>query len=212
MKFVMTRSSWPLWTLLPCTIVLASLLSAGSVLALDNELGLYYDDSASIDEIEIADNSTHSLYLILLNPVNEDFDGGGTRDVDYVWGFECAIEPPAGDILLGVSFPTQTINIGDIGNIVAGFQTAVPVSGQRAAMLATFSVLTMGNNPEGYKLVPTITPSLPNTMAYVDYDDPVGNLVNMVPSSGSHDQPVFTFGDYTLEQVQAWGAVKALYR
>jgi len=197
-----------LWTLL----LIALLLPAGSVWALDNELGLYYDDSATVDEIEISPNSTHSLYLVLRNPVNENFDGGGTRDVDYVWGFECAIVPPGGDILLGVSFPTQTINIGDTGNVVAGFQNAVPVSSQRAAMLATFSVLTMGNNPDGYKLVPTITPSLPNTMAYVDFDDPEGNLVNMVPSSGSNDRPVFIFGDYSLEEAQAWGAVKALYR
>jgi len=111
-----------------------------------------------------------------------------------------------------VTFPTQTVNIGNTSNIVAGFQSAIRVSGQRAAMLATVSVLTLGDNPEGYRLVPTVTPSLPNTMAYVDYDDPDENLVDMVPASGSHDRPVFTFGTYNLAKNQAWGAVKALYR
>ncbi|MFT5233520.1 MAG: hypothetical protein ACI9UK_001381 [Candidatus Krumholzibacteriia bacterium] len=207
MKTAIALVSW--------VFMLAVALAWGPALALDNALGLYYDDGASVDEIEISPNSTHTLYLILLNPVNENFDGGGIRDVDYVWGFECAIQPPSGDILLNVTFPTPTINIGNTDNIVAGFQNAVPVSGQRAAMLATFNVLTMGNNPTGYRLVPTVTPSIPNAMAYVDFDDfedPEGNLVDMVPASGSHDRPVFTFGDYTLEQAQAWGAVKALYR
>ncbi len=191
----------------------AAALPAGATLALDdNVLGLYYDADASIHEVEVAPNSTHSLYLVLLNPVNEDFDGGGIRDVEYVSGFECAIEHPSGDMLLGMTFPTQGLNLGTPENIVAGFATAVPVSSQRAAMLATLTVLTMGNNPEGYRLVPTAAATHANTMAYVDSDDPDDNIVDMAPVSGSFDRPVFTFGDYTVDRVAKWGEVKSLYR
>jgi hypothetical protein len=205
MKFVLAPAR--LWILL-----LIICLIAVSALAENNVLGLFYDTSASIDEIDVSPNSLHSLYLVLINPVNEEFGGGGTRDVDYVWGFECAIEAPSGDILMDVTFPAQAINLGDTESIIAGFATAVRVSSQQAVTLATFSVLTMGNSPEGYRLVPTSPSSHANTMAYVDYDDPDDAIVDMSPISGSHDKPVFTFGDYTIELNAKWGAVKSLYR
>ncbi len=193
-------------------LLLIILLITAPAAADDNRLGLFYDSAASVSEIEVSPNSTHSLYLILLDPVNESFDGGGSRDVEFVSGFECAIEPPSGDMLLTVTFPIPAINLGGTDSIVAGYATAVPVSSQRAATLATFSVLTMGNSPVGYKLVPTSPASISNTMAYVDFEDTGDNLVSMAPASGSHDLPVFTFGDYTFEQNAKWGAVKSLYR
>ena len=70
----------------------------------------------------------------------------------------------------------------------------------------------MGNSPVGYRLVPTSPSSRPNAMAYVDSEDPDDRLVEMMPVSGSYDRPVFTFGDYTLEQNAKWGEVKSLYR
>ncbi len=196
--------------LLPLVLVIS--LAAALAVADDNQLGLFYDTSATIDEIEISPNSTHSLYLVLLNPVNDSYDGGGVRDVDFVSGFECALEAPSGDILLGVTFPGQALNLGSTDNIVAGFATAVSVTSDRAAMLATISVLTMGNSPVGYRLMPTSDPTHPNKMAYVDSEDPDDNIVDMSPISGSHDRPVFTFGDYTFEENAMWGAVKSLYR
>ncbi|MDX2472149.1 MAG: hypothetical protein QNL91_00415 [Candidatus Krumholzibacteria bacterium] len=193
-------------------VIFAVFFLVTSAVADDNRLGLFYDASASVNEVEIAPNSTHMLYLILLDPVNDSFDDGGSRDVEFVSGFECAIEPPNGDMLLTVTFPIPAINLGGTDNIVAGYVSAVPVSSGRAATLATFSVLTMGNSPVGYKLVPASPASHPNTMAYVDYEDSGDKLVDMAPASGSHDLPVFTFGDYTGEQNAKWGAVKSLYR
>jgi len=74
MKFVIARILW--------VFMFIAIGLVNSAPALDNALGLYYDDGASVAEIESSPNSTHSLYLILLNPVNENFDGGGIRDVD----------------------------------------------------------------------------------------------------------------------------------
>ncbi len=206
MKFVHARFIFP-------PLILSLILATPALALDDNVLGLYYDAEASVDEIEVSPNSTHSLYLVLLNPVNENYDGGGIRDVEYVSGFECAVEHPSADILLGVVFPAPTVNIGSVNSIVAGFATAVPVSSRGAAMLATFSVLTMGNSPEGYRLVPTSPSSLPNVMVYVDSGDPeVDKFVEMMPVSGSYSRPVFTFGDYSVEQNVRWGEVKSLYR
>ncbi len=205
MKFVLVLTRYLLVLVVICAM-------SGPVAAKDNALGLFYDSNASINEIEISPNSTHSLYLVLLNPVNEEFDGGGTRDVDYVWAFECAVEPPGGDLLLDVAFPMPAVNLGSTDNMVVGYAEPISVSSQRSATLATFSVLTMGNSPVGYRLVPASPASHSNTMAYIDAEDPDDNIVDMVPVSGSHDKPVFTFGDYTIEEDAKWGAVKALYR
>jgi len=213
MKFLLGRIFLPLLLLTTVSVV-------GAWAFDDNLIGLFYDTDASIHEVEVSANSTHLLYLVLLNPVNEDYDGGSVRDVEYVSGFECAILHPSGDVLLGMTFPTEGLNLGTPENIVAGFATAVPVTSQRVAVLATLSVLTMGDNPEGYRLVPTEAPSHPNTMAYVDSEDPDGevpdpevdNIVDMMPTSGSFDRPVFTFGDYTVDETAKWGEVKALYR
>ncbi|MCB1182470.1 hypothetical protein KDM41_03480 [bacterium] len=196
----------------PIPIALLLVVLPAVVQASDNQLGLFYDDAASVDEIEVAPNSVHNLYLVLINPVNTEFDGSSTRDVSYVWGFECAIEAPSGDALLGVAFPTDAINLGTADNIVAGYAAAIAVSAGRTATLATFNVLTAGNNPEGYRLSPASPASHANTMAYVDYEDPDDPIVDMGPVSGSYDRPVFTFGDYTIERHLEWGGVKSLFR
>jgi hypothetical protein len=202
-------------TYLAPALVLSLLMLCGAPAAVhadDNQLGLFYDPATLAHEVDVSPNSMHALYLVLLNPVNDSFDGGGSRDVDFVAGFECAVEAPSGDILLDLSFPSQAINVGTVANIRAGFAPAVPVSNQRAATLATLNVLTLGNSPVGYRLVPFSPSSLPSAMAYMDSDDPSDSLVEMVPVSGSFDEPVFTFGDYTIEENARWGEVKVLFR
>lgn len=191
-------------------LVLISVLAvAGGAQAVldENRLGLYYDQAASIDEIDIAANSQQYLYLVLINPVSD------LGAVQSVGGFECSIVPATGDYLLGVSFPVQAINVGgSLENIVVGYASALPVASADGTVLATVTVLTMGNNPEGYFLQPPDAPALPNKMAYIDMGIPEQLIVEAVPVSGSHDRPVFTFGDYTVEENRQWGDVKSLYR
>lgn len=194
-------------------LLLTVLPVCGGAMAQDtNRLGLFYDEDASVHEVEVSPNSSHVLYLVLLNPVNENYDGGSIRDVQYVVAFECGIEHPSGDILLDLAFPAEGFNLGSIDNIVAGYATAVPVSSRGTVVLATLNVLTAGNSPEGYRLVPASPASHPHTMAYVDFEDPDDNIVDMAPASGSYERPVFTFGDYTVDETADWGKVKALFR
>ena len=61
-----------------------------------NTLGLFYDATGTVDQVSIGANTMQVLYLVLMNPVNDDYEGS-TRDVGYVSGFECGLVPPSGD-------------------------------------------------------------------------------------------------------------------
>lgn len=202
-----------------CCAAVLSLLVATALLppapgraAETNALGIFYDSEATIDEISIGANSQHVLYLVLMNPVNDAFEGSSTRDVRQVAGFECGIDPPTGDFLLGVDFPLAAVNVGSTSNLIVGFAGAVPVGSSRAAMLATLRVLSFGDNREGYQLALASPPSIPGMMAYVDAEDTGDDLVGMMPASGAFDRPVFWFGNWHVRENAQWGAVKSLYR
>lgn len=202
-----------------CAAVL-SLLLATALLSIPapgraaetNALGIFYDSEATIDEISIGANSQHVLYLVLMNPVNDAYEGSSTRDVRQVSGFECGIDPPTGDFLLGVDFPLAAVNVGSTSNLIVGFAGAVPVGSSRAAMLATLRVLSFGDNREGYQLALASPPSIPGMMAYVDAEDSGDDLVGMMPASGAFERPVFWFGNWHVRENAQWGAVKSLYR
>ena len=189
-------------------ILSAIVLAAGAASALDeNRFGLFYDRAATIDEIDIAANSQQVLYLVLINPVS-DFGS-----VQVVGGFECSIVPASGDVLLGVSFPLDAINVlGSADNMMVGYAQGLPVDSGGGTTLATLSVMTLGNNPEGYFIQPASPASYPNTMGYLDLGGSETLHVFALPVSGSYDRHVFTFGDYTVDEVRMFGDVKLLYR
>jgi len=193
-------------------LALVALLSAtalvtGTSSALDDNLfGLFYDRAATINDPDVTDNSQQVIYLVLINPVS-DFG-----NVQLVGGFECLIVPATGDFLMGVAFPIDAINVGSNDDLAVGFAQGLQVDASGGTTLATFSVMTMGNNPEGYFLKPPSSPSHPNAMAYLDQSGPEEFIVDAMPVSGSYDRPVFTFGDYTVEEGKMWGDVKSLYR
>jgi len=189
-------------------LLTVSALSVDSASALrENLFGLYYDQAATIDEIEISPNSQQVLYLVVINPVSAY---GG---VQLIGGFECSILPASGDFLLGVTYPLNAINInGAADNLMVGYAEGLPVASGNGTTLATLTVLTGGNNPEGYLLQPASPASYPNTMGYLDMGSSETLHVYANPTSGSFDQPVFTFGDYTVDENRKWGDVKSLYR
>ena len=209
----MMKTKFPQLALFLLTLPVVWLVAVGSGIAQqENLLGLFYDQEASIDELEISGTGTHSLYLVLMQPVNNDFDGGSIQDVSLVGGSECLVSPASGDVLLSASYPLSALNVGDMSNQVVGYGSGLPVDSNHMVTLATFQVLTMGNNQEGYRLSPTNSPSIPNSMAYLDFSDPDDNLVDMIPASGSFDRPVFTFGDFTIDEEQTWDTVKSLFK
>jgi hypothetical protein len=194
-------------------LLLSVLLPAvlASAAADPNTLGLFYDATGTVDQVSIDANTMQVLYLVLMNPVNDDYEGS-TRDVGYVSGFECGLVPPSGDLVLGVDFPAMAVNVGSTSNLIVGYGTAVPVSSSRAATLASVRVLTFGNNREGYRLAQASPPSLQGSLAFVDAEDPGANLVAMMPVSGAFDRAVFCFGDWKLREQAPWGEIKSLFR
>jgi hypothetical protein len=188
-------------------LLAAAVLAANVALAIDdNSFGLFYDRAATIDEIDITANTQQFLYLVLINPVS-DFG-----NVQLVGGFECAIVPASGDILMGVEFPLDAFNItGSAEDLVVGYAQGLQVESS-GTTLATLSVLTMGNNPEGYYLQPAPSGQSSNSLAYLDLGGPEPIIVAAEPISGSFDRPVFTFGDYSVEEDKMWGDVKSIYR
>ena len=115
---------------------------------------------------------------MLINPVS---DFGNVR---MVGGFECAIVPASGDYLLDVSFPLQALNLGTPDDLVVGYSQGLPVE-STGTTLATLSVLTLGNNPEGYYLQPASSASIPNSLVYMDMGGSQELLVDALPVSGS---------------------------
>jgi hypothetical protein len=193
---------------------IAALLAAPRPVAASdpNQLGLFYDQSATVNEIAIDPNTQQALYLVLLNPVNDDYGGGSSRNVAYVGGFECGVLPAGSDILLSVDFPLAAINVGSSANLIVGYASALPVGSGHAATLATLHVFSFGNNRAGYRLSPASPPSLSGSMAYLDAEDQTDNLVAMMPASGTFEQPVFWFGDWHVRESARWGEVKSLFR
>lgn len=177
-----------------------------------NLLGLFYDQDATVNEVVIDANTQQTLYLVLLDPVNDEYDGGGSRNVAYVGGFECGVAPSGGDILLSVDFPLSAVNVGSSANLIVGYASALPVGGARAATLATLHVFSFGNNRAGYRLSPASPASLSGTMAYVDAEEAAENLVAMAPVSGAFERPVFWFGDWHTSESAGWGEIKSLFR
>ena len=53
--------------------------------------------------------------------------------------------------------------------------------------ILTLSVLSMGNNADGYQLVPASPASHAGTMAYLDAEDPDDNIVDMIPAMFAGD-------------------------
>ncbi len=194
--------------------LLAAVLALPAVAAATdpNTLGLFYDQGATVNEVAIDANTQQALYLVLLDPVNDDYGGGSSRNVAYVGGFECGIQPAGSDILLSVDFPLAAVNVGSTANLIVGYATALPVGSGRAATLATLRVFSFGNNRDGYRLGPASPSSLYGAMAYVDAEDEADNLVAMLPTSGAFEQAVFWFGQWHVRESARWGEVKSLFR
>jgi len=172
------------------------------------------------------DGTVVTLDLNLFNPVNHDFDGGQTRAVTGVNGFECRLVHTEGMEILAWHFPVQAIDVGSGDEVKVGFAEPVPVVDGKATV-ATIDVF-FGNAsfelfPYDYGrcvwdqnilayIKPTFMQSLPGVTAYLDADDPDDPLV-----------PGFTTGDdadhvYSLRlapvatERNTWGTLKSFYR
>ena len=171
----------------------------------------------------------YTAQLFILDPVNPEFDGGGTHPVSWIGGFECRMVVEGDATLLGWQFPVDAINAGTNGNTVVGFAEPVPVI-DGMALVATLEFFL--GNPGGdtgelksspqpcdlatgfiYLLPTRPASSIEGMLAYLDADDLDDPLVGANSYWMREDGLVMLLEPYPVDvEEQSWGGIKALYR
>ena len=174
----------------------------------------------------------YTVMLYVHNPVNPDFEALGSRPVQQIDGFECALVEWGNLRLLGAQFPVPAINVGTTANLVVGYSVPIPVVSDGLTILATISyamlppsvnqagisetVETASPQPcdfatSGLYLAPTQFPAIVGSLAYLDADDTNDPLVAASPYS--YDYPSFRVDQWPVAtEQQSWGSIKSLYR
>lgn len=199
----------------------------------ENLMG-FSTDPLNIEQCAVGTgNQIYLAHAFISRPVNNDFEGGEVRQVEWISGFECRAWVEGDAILLGWTFPVNAIDAGVNGNTMVGFATPVPVV-DRFVVVGTVQIFMAyptgqtGGDSDGLKVSPLPCdnatgflymkhtmplPSIPDMMAYLDAEDTDDPLVGATLYGALGDdlamqlevQPVAT-------EPQTWGGVKALYR
>ena len=182
----------------------------------DNTIGLYTDpagldpDNTGTDQIGAPVN----VYMVLARPAAED----GTP-FPGVTAFDCQLNfnPVGGIFVTGNALNGEGFNIGDVGSIdqgflefIVGFADAVTPEPDGSLLLVTLQFINSNVERVDISMSPASIPSIPGTIGFLPVDPP---LVEMFPSSGSMDTPVFSFNATAVAvEEETFGSVKALYR
>ena len=148
--------------------------SVGFATTAPNQLGIYTEQTGFTSNIDgIGAGEQFNAYLVLTNPINEDFDDTGLSEpITAIDGFECAVIMPEGLNFLPLQaiFPPQALNIGTAPDYVVGFASPVPVV-DNAVTLITWLFANIDGGEYNIYLGPTSVPRLPGLMSIVDTND-----------------------------------------
>jgi hypothetical protein len=185
-----------LWTV-PALLALWGV--SGSALGGD-EIGIFFDQSGRDNCIEADLYSTQNGYILLLEPTAT----GG------ISGWECSVEVE-NTTIVGVTLAGQAINLGS-GQTDFAVGLTVPLPSRPAVELAKLSVLVSASGPVGFYIYPCASnPSLPDSPAYADGDDP-GHLLPLAPRTMGPDALVAGINrPECIPEDVTWGRVKATY-
>jgi len=179
-----------------------------------------------------AGNTVNPVHVFISRPVNNDFEGGQVRDVEWVSGFECRAWLEGAGFLLGWSYPVNAVNAGTKGNTVVGFATPIPVIDQFVvvATVEIFLTYPTGQADPDAKLAPPLACNDPTAWLYMAPCAPLSSIVGMMAflDAEDTDNPLVgaaLYGNLQGEDlsmllevqpvatdIQSWGGVKALYR
>jgi len=185
-----------------------------------NELGLYTEMTGDENAVNISVQEflAFTVYLVITNPYNDEFDNGDGnlvgRAVEHVGAFEGQLHWDRTFVLrLSMELPNNGINFAEYPDLLVGYSTPVAVT-SGSAVLATFSFLVLDSEPYEFFLGIFSSPTFPNSMAYVDADDQYGSdIVPLNPVSGDFAMPVFGINNNVVAiENESWGGVKALFR
>jgi hypothetical protein len=183
----------------------------------DNTIGLYTTpnglgvDNTGTNQIGAPVN----VYMVLAKPAAMD----GTPFTG-ITAFDCQLNfnPIGGIFVTGNALNGEGFNIGDVGSIdlgflefIVGFAAEVPVDPvDGSLLLVTLQFINSNVEQVDITMSPASIPSIPGTIGFLPGDPP---LIEMFPSSGSLDTPVFSFNATAVAvEDESFGSVKALYR
>jgi hypothetical protein len=180
----------------------------------DNQIGLYTTPdgmgATGTDQVSTPVN----LYLVLTRPAAVD----GTPYAG-ITAFDCQLNfnPIGGIFVTNNALNGEGFNIGETGAIaegylefIVGFADVVTAEPDGSLLLVTLQFINSNIDRVDVTLSPASIPSIPGTMGFLPVDPP---LVEMFPSSGSYDDPIFSFNaEATPVEEESFGSVKALYR
>jgi hypothetical protein len=196
------------------TIVILSLLAPIQGLAQfdDNLLGCYTDDDMSAVTMDVTPFVSMPVYIVLSDPYNY---GTGT-EVSLIGGIEFRfITSGVEHMLLDTVWSAPSyVDVGnDEDGHCVGFAAPLPVGDGGYLTMCVKTVVLMDEGVVNVHLSPTINPSIPGHMAYLDSSiDPV-SIVRLYPASGDYADPVFTFYGMTVATDKAsFDEIKAMYR
>ncbi len=191
-----------------------------------NALGIYTDPtgdpaSSCYDAIVGAE---FMAYLVLTNPVNNEFDGGQNtaRPIQQVSGFECRIFMPGSASFFVLEEEFAVDDFTDCQdcrpNYTVEFATPVPVI-DNAVVLVSWKFLTLTTGTHNIFIDPTEWESQPSALSVIDAEDPQAGRSSVTSSSGSENVPVFVINPIHSDclviipvTAHSWGHIKSLYR
>ena len=173
-----------------------------------NQLGLFLDEEATIDHINLWPSETTYVYLVIRTPfnVNQDTEVKFLSSVEFRLTLENCY-------LLTATWPVPTSDAGDgENNFIVNFAEPVQVVDELTT-LSTFFILFIGDYYEfGYLELGPAHPAIePGFMACGDWEFP-GDVIPLTPPEGLFGYPTFSINGTVEEEWHALDAVKALYR
>ncbi|MCP4290807.1 MAG: hypothetical protein GY780_03110 [bacterium] len=177
-----------------------------------NQLGFYTDGDMSGTSVSgVAPYGQVSCFLVISNPWNTDTD----QSIDSIGGFEYSITLDDGLLILSTDFVGDALDIDSSNtNDIVGIGNPYPVGAGGYIHIATKVVMyqVTDGEPKFIKLGPAVPATNPGYMVILDGNGS-GDEINMHPSSGDWDDPVFGFnGTVVANEETSFGNLKALYR
>ena len=185
-----------------------------------NQVGIYTETTGFTSNInDIAVGGQFNAYLVLTNPINEDFNGGtGTSvPVTGIDGFEVAVMMPEGLTFLALQtlLPPDALNVGTAPDFIVGLGNSFPVV-DTAAVLVTWLFASIDGGEYQLFLGATSTARFPGFMSIVDAGDDDSDPGQIVyPANNNFDDPAFAVNSANVVvpvENESWGDVKALFR
>jgi len=190
---------------------LALLVLAGTALAGDNRLGIYFDEDEWTENChEFAPLDVFDTYFVFRNSTVDALGG-----FEFAW--RLAPDPGAQVLVIALQLPPGAGELFDeYYNLIVGLGQPL-IAADGPVVLARATLMAMAAFEADLQLGPTTPATIPGHAAFNDFYEP-SNVQPMtfagdVDDEGWTTPGVARLGDCTVaDEATAWGGVKALFR